>query len=325
MNIAASLLLWLFLPAVNLGVLIHAAQGEQITHAALWLHATIASAEILLAGYLIPAAQRRPYRLTLALLLTAAVLLPAVGLPSLSFAAWLGVRQRHTAAPPPFRILPAPVFTTRNRRTISYGMGGVRMRLADPHTQPEARLSALLTLKSIPTRHASELLRDLLDDPEEDLRLLAYGMLESEEKRLDKQINAALERHRVGSFSAARVLAFLYWELIYHDLAQGDVRDFALGEVKRYLDEAQGAQPHEADLWVLRGKFALGNGDLAQAREAFETAGALGYPQVKLLPYLAELAYARRDFAAMRSLFSSLKLLHANDTLQPVMRYWSRQ
>ncbi|GHD64124.1 lipopolysaccharide N-acetylglucosaminyl transferase [Jeongeupia chitinilytica] len=319
----ACLLLWLLLPVLNLWLLIGSIHGAGFTGLTLLMHAGIAAAEILLAWWLIPALQRRPRRLTLALLLTAAAFLPGLGVPCFSLAAWLGVRSRRPQAEPPFRVLPAPVFTTRNRSTISYGMGGVRMRLADPATHPEARLSALLTLKSMPTRHASELLRDLLDDPEEDLRLLAYGMLEHEEKRLDSQINAALERYRNGELSAARTLAFLYWELIYHDLAQGDVRAFALGEVERYLAEAQEIQPREPDLWMLRGKFALGNRQLAEAREAFETASILGYPHVKLIPYLAELAFARRDFAAMRALFPSLNPLHVNDTLQPVVRYWS--
>ncbi|AOY00821.1 lipopolysaccharide assembly protein LapB [Jeongeupia sp. USM3] len=324
MKVAACLLLWLVLPALDLALLITGI-GDASTAVAV-PHAAIALAEIALAWWLMPAGLRRPRRLTLALLALAALFLPGIGIPALSLAAWLGIRGRRTVAPPPFRVLPAPVFSSsRKRATINYGMGGVRMRLADPQAPADARLSALLTLKSMPSRHASELLRDLLDDPEEDLRLLAYGMLEREAKRLDGQINAALGHYRDGRLDAARNLAFLYWELIYHDLAQGDVRAFASGEVERYLAEALNIQPRAAELWMLRGKFALDNGDLPQAREAFETASILGYPHVKLIPYLAELAYARRDFAAMRALFPSLNPLHVNDTLQPVVRYWSRR
>ncbi|WP_432723381.1 hypothetical protein R0381_001134 [Jeongeupia wiesaeckerbachi] len=325
MSVLAGLLLWLVLPALNLTLLIASVHGARPLAPVLLTHAAIGVAEIALAWWLLPPPQRRPLRLTLALLGLAALFLPALGVPVFSLAAWLGTRSRRPQLPPPFRVLPAPVFTSRNRSAISYGMGGVRMRLVDPHTRPEARLSALLTLKSMPIRHASELLRDLLDDPEEDLRLLAYGMLEREEKRLDSQINAALERYRDGDPSAARALAFLYWELIYHDLAQGDVRQFAAGEVARYLDEALEAAPREPDLWMLRGKFALLGERLGEAGDAFGTASILGYPHVKLIPYLAELAYARRDFSAMRALFPSLNPLHVNDTLQPVVRYWSRR
>ncbi|MBM3117622.1 tetratricopeptide repeat protein [Jeongeupia naejangsanensis] len=325
MKALAGLLLWLVLPALNLTLVIASTQGMNLSAPTLPTHFAIGIAEMALAWWLIPTSQRRPRRLTLSLLGLAALFLPVLGVPVFSLAAWLGTRSRRTQPPPPFRVLPAPVFTSRNRSAISYGMGGVRMRLTDPHTRPEARLSALLTLKSMPIRHASELLRDLLDDPEEDLRLLAYGMLEREEKRLDSQINIALERYRDGDPVAARTLAFLYWELIYHDLAQGDVRRFAAGEVERYLDEALKAAPREPDLWMLRGKFALLHEQLDEAGNAFGTASILGYPHVKLIPYLAELAYVRRDFGAMRALFPSLNPLHVNDTLQPVVRFWSRQ
>ncbi|KPC52962.1 hypothetical protein [Amantichitinum ursilacus] len=264
----------------------------------------------------------------LMLLVALAVFLPAIGPLGLAFAAALAQQlPERREVTDYFRVLPAPEFTLRTaQREVRYGVGGVRARLADPLAPSNIRLNALLTLKSMPQRLSSNMLRDLLDDPEEDLRLLAYGMLDQEEKRINAQINEALTQYQDpdARAPAAQRLAFLYWEQIYHGMAQGDLRRYALEQSALYLEEALAALPNQADLWMLRGKLFSAQGKSALAREAYQQASLLGFPLVRLIPYLAEHSYYLRDFEGVRAMLNSLHYLHVNDTLQPVARYWRK-
>jgi hypothetical protein len=97
-------------------------------------------------------------------------------------------------------------------------------------------MKALLALQNVPTRQSSGILREALADSADDLRLLAYGMLDAREQQLTHRIEQALQRHRNGRagtdearYLAARELAELYWELVYQELVQGDMRSLRAG------------------------------------------------------------------------------------------------
>lgn len=321
---------WLGLAIADLLVLLAWFEAGTRANQVIWMVAH-ASVSLVLVGWvwrwLLLEWQDERWRI-LGLLVALAIFLPAIGPLGLAFAAALA-RQlpEKREITDYFRVLPAPEFTLRTaQKEVRYGVGGVRARLADPLAASTIRLNALLTLKSMPQRLSSNMLRDLLDDPEEDLRLLAYGMLDQEEKRINAQINEALEQFKddTQQAHAAQRLAFLYWEQIYHGMAQGDLRNYALQQSALYLEVALAATPDHADLWMLRGKLFSAQGDPESAREAYQQASLLGFPLVRLIPYLAEHSYYRRDFEGVRALLNSLHYLHVNDTLQPVARYWRR-
>mgnify|MGYP003379176219 CR=1 FL=1 len=115
-------------------------------------------------------------------------------------------------------------------------------------------MKALLALQHMPARSAN-ILRDTLSDSSDDLRLLAYGMLDSREKQLTHRIQNALQRHAdlttpEERYLPARELAELYWELVYQNLVQGDMRQFALEQVQRYSNEALKHKVKDAGLWA---------------------------------------------------------------------------
>ena len=189
---------WVGLAAVDILVLLAWLQASAPASQLLWLVAH-ASVNIVLVGWIwrwLTLEWREERWRIMWLLVALALFLPAIGPLGLAFAAALA-RQlpEKREVTDYFRVLPAPEFTLRTaQKEVRYGVGGVRARLADPLAASTIRLNALLTLKSMPQRLSSNMLRDLLDDPEEDLRLLAYGMLDQEEKRINAQINEALEQ-----------------------------------------------------------------------------------------------------------------------------------
>lgn len=307
---------------------------------------------------------RTPLRATLAYLFAAGALVPLGGL----LVVLLG---RTTATPRPRALamrgmacVALPEFVCAWQTGVARGPqdgGDDRDRLAG-RLRPEAvnaaaadtrRLTALAALDAMPARSTSPLLLALLEDSVEDVRLLAYGMLDAAEQRLARQIlqaqhrlHALAEDDRATRAAAHAHLAQLHWELVYQNLAQGDVRGFTIEQADRHaqaalqaLSDAPGATTlyvraadgsgvasPAAGLWQLRGRLALARRDPGAARAALQRATALGFPRERALPLLAEAAYLDGDFAAARVAMQSLRQAASPTVLpqlEPVLRYWT--
>jgi hypothetical protein len=140
--------------------------------------------------------------------------------------------------------VPAPEFVTHLMSRVSHG-GGARLQARIVNTQVNAsdRLSALVAIQSMPTRTTGTLLRELLADPVEDVRLIAYGTLDQAENEVTQRIfqtGQSLEtastddqRHAIN-----RQLAELYFELIYQNLVQGAVYRHTLEQADRHARAA---------------------------------------------------------------------------------------
>ena len=62
---------------------------------------------------------------------------------------------------------------------------------------------------------------------------------------------------------------------------------------------------------------------LAAAEQAYAQARALGLPATRVLPYQAQLAFERRDYAQARALMRELHQWGALPRLRPVIDYWN--
>ena len=87
-----------------------------------------------------------------------------------------------------------------NTRLVSYGIqtersdlraADARRILKDPSLPLETRLRVLVALQSMRPKAAVPLLQGLLADPSEDIRLLAYSMVDAWEKDVTRQIQQA--------------------------------------------------------------------------------------------------------------------------------------
>ncbi|TDR73618.1 hypothetical protein [Paludibacterium purpuratum] len=189
------------------------------------------------------------------------------------------------------------------------------------------RMNALMAMQSMPMRTVSPLLRTMLDDPFEDIRLLAFWMLDRQEKTLTKKILDQLPRlkltlSKTERYRVHKELALLYNELVYSYLVQGDVYRHAAREAERYAAEALTLMPTDAALWRLRGRLALDRGDTEQAMAMLDQAMLHGFDRQRLLPYLAEVAYLDKDYQQVKVLLAAQPLASALPILQPIIKYW---
>ncbi|AZG15605.1 MULTISPECIES: tetratricopeptide repeat protein [Cupriavidus] len=221
-----------------------------------------------------------------------------------------------------------PEFVTHLIQRVTHG-GGARLRAQLGNTRaplPE-RMTALVAMQSMPTRTASPVLRELLADSTDDIRLLAYGMLDGAEKQLTQKILAELPRLQAADTPQARLeinkrLADLYWELIYQNLVQGDVYRYTASQVERYASAALEIDDGNAALWYMRGRLALSRNAPGEARDFLGRAEALGFARERVLPLLAEAAYLERDYAAVRRLMAAFDSPSPLPLVRPLLRYW---
>jgi hypothetical protein len=178
------------------------------------------------------------------------------------------------------------------------GPGALSARLRFSR-DPDARVRAVLATRRLDGARATPLLRAALRDHHEDVRLLAYALLEDRERHGDATIRrllAALALAAPGRQAALHEqLANAYWELCYQGLVAGELEAFALARALEHLDAAAGDLPERSGArWLLRGRVLLRQGGGAVARAALEESRRCGMPARTVDPYLAESRYLQR-------------------------------
>lgn len=257
-----------------------------------------------------------------------AFFLPVLGL-LLVLALALVARVTGSRRPPHhFQVVRLPVFTAATREpTLNYGIGSIRSRLTNSRLPQDVRLKALLTVQAMPGNLSTRLLREVLSDPADDLRLTAYGMLDKGEKLLNqtiqenlKLLDAATDANRRAQVE--KQLAMNYWELVYQGFAQGELRSFSLGAAWRHARAAVQLLGDDADLWVLIGRIAMERRDIEAAAEAFDLAQRQSVRGSRVRPYMAELAFLQRDFATVRKLIGDVARQECGFSTAPLQAFW---
>lgn len=302
-----------------------------------WLmHGTAAVLAGLLLWTLLPAALRRPRRLSLSLLTLLALFFPLVGVFGLLIAArlaqWLPTRHKatdHLREAPQLQVFAVSHIDDDQRRHLPAGQTA---RIAQDQSQPQAqRIRAVLALREMSPRMTLPVLRRLLSDPDEEIRLLSYGISNTWEQRLTDSLQDALREVEVVRHAtqggpalarAAQRVAELQMEFIYQGLAQGDLRDFALQQALQYCTLAREALPQDTGLQLMFLRLSLAAGKTQDARDVLQRLTAEGASPTLWRPYAAELEWIERRFNRISDVLQPLGVRQVAPRLRPVVRVW---
>jgi hypothetical protein len=220
-----------------------------------------------------------------------------------------------------------PRFTTaRSHGGTGFRGGEARSQLGDPRAPVDQRLQALIAVQDTPIRAIGPLLRHLLADPLDDLRLLAYGILDAREKTITRNIVEARELlngplDQAQRFDTNKNIAELYWELIYQNLVQGDMLQFSNQQARDHAARALAINGGDAGLWFLAARLHLAQGDMLGARSALMQAQSHAFPAERLTPYFAEVEFLGRRFDGVRELMAQID--SGPPAFDGARRYWS--
>lgn len=299
--------------------------------ALLALQAVAAAAEAIAFRRLLPRPLREPRGAVLLHLWLVCLFVPCVGglieVLAAAWGKWIPMRRGLQNV----GVVGRPEFVSYLVSRVAHGGGArVQSRLANTRAATSDRLAALVSIQGLPTHTTGTLLRELLGDPVDDLRLLAYGTLDQAENEIVQRIAESKEALSVASAdderrALHRRLAELQFELVYQQLAQGDVYQHTLKQADEHARQAQAIPGGENDaaLWLLRARLALAQRQPADAAPLLERANALGFPRERLLPWLAEVAFLQNQHARAAELVATLANGGAAPALKPVVDYWT--
>jgi hypothetical protein len=265
--------------------------SDEALAAYLLLHAV---ASVLLTLFLLPLLPReraQPRAPLIVLIVACCYAVPLAGFLGVLAAALSLHYLGRTRSTDEYESVQLPEFDLHQHRQGNFRHAGLRSFLGNSEAPIQARMRAMVALQYVSGRTASPLLRSVLSDPSEDLRLLAYGMLDSLEKRINQAIDQELSALQAdGSASDAAVddaarlqslrrLSDLYWELVYQELVQGDLREHAISESLRYCEAVLQAQPEQRPLHTCAGAGCCTRcGPQDEAEQAYEARQPLGCP-----------------------------------------------
>jgi len=249
--------------------------------------------------------------------------------PALRLAIAAGWHWRRLRADAPIAGVEEPEYSVyRASASARSRSGRLRTKLTNLKVPVAERLTALLAIQDAPARVTSDILKLLLADPAEDVRLLSYGMIDAKEKAIGSRILAEEARlDRVDDdaerYGVCKRLAELQWELVWQRLVQGDMRTYACSQAQRYAQMALALRPEDAGLWFLEARVGLEVRDAAVAARGLANAERLGFPRAQLVPYLAELAFLERRFGDVSVLWAELPVAPGSIRLAASYRYWT--
>ena len=200
--------------------------------------------------------------------------------------------------------------------------------LTDNSLPDEQRIQGMLVVKSLPVRVTGNILRDSLGDSFEDLRLLAYGVLDQKEKdvtqRIDRAKTALQECADKQKPQLLRLLAELYWELVYQDLARGDIRQMAMDNALSYIDEVLASNPIDTEMWYLQGRIYLEKKYMDKAEICLLKSKELGMATTRINPWLAEACLHLGKPLDTQALMAELHDTNPSAASMAAIHYWSK-
>lgn len=293
------------------------------------LHGSACAVLATSAFFLLPKRYQRSHLLSWLLMFDFAFIAPVVGPIGILLIIHLTLRretdQLGHATP---RVIELPVYDVQSKEIPRAGQGAIRSRLS--HNVPaDIRMKSLLTLQAVPSRVANPILETLLGDGTDDVRLVAFGMLDAAEKKLSVQIHREQKNLQrplsdQARYDCLRHLAELHWELIDTGLVQGELRKHVLMEARQSLEAAMMLEEQaEGGLLFLKGKILLAQGEIEPAADALTQAMQLGQPETAVLPHLAELAFSKREFGLVREYLLRLMSLPVDARTKAIVDIWT--
>jgi polysaccharide biosynthesis protein PelE len=209
------------------------------------------------------------------------------------------------------------------------GEGGAWSRLKAASIPRDMRLKALLAVSASSGLNASRLLQLASGDSDDEIRLLAFNLYERREKLISNTISQTLHALRETDNpdkrrDLYRNLAFSYWEVVYNDLARDELAEFFISQSLDYAQKAMGLGEEDPALHILVGRLFLKQGDIEKAEKAIQTALDQGIHRDRVIPYLAELAFRRRNYSELKRYFQADPLLRHKPGIGPVVKFWMR-
>lgn len=185
-----------------------------------------------------------------------------------------------------------------------YGEGGAYSLAMNVRADPKLRIRSLVHINNIESKITFKINKLLLKEKMDDVRLYAYVLLEKKRKKIEKIIHN-LEKNLANIKDPEKqsvILTWLlesYWQYIYFNLLDDIGLDYAKEKILD-LSEKISEIDESGRVYEILGQLYLMEGELDKSQHYLEKAAAIDKTNYYVAEYLAEVAYLKRDFIALR-------------------------
>lgn len=215
--------------------------------------------------------------------------------------------------------------------TEHYGAGGAFLQLMKKNEAPVNRIKALFVLARGQLALINNMLQGLLPDSSDEIRLLSFNILDQQEGFIQNDINritAIMNNDAIDAINRAKCeknLAQLYWEQSYRHLILKELKDTNLKKALSHAISSLEVLHNDAAIWSLLGKIYYRLNQYTLAEDAFKKALTLNTPASQVLPYLAEISFKTKDYAAVKNYLGKSDALWDIALIAPVKRFWEKK
>lgn len=191
----------------------------------------------------------------------------------------------------------------------------------------EVKLKVLSLLKSMKISGAGKILKEVLSDNNDEVRLLAFSLISKEENEIVNKIQklkAKLEHEKNNSTKSEilRSIGILYWDMIFLEIIDDELKEFYIEEAKKHLKESLEIKEN-FDTYFYMGRIALKENNLHLAEEYFNKALNLKKDN-KVLPYIAEIYFHKKEYKKVMQIFSDINFYSVHPNFYPNYKVWKK-
>lgn len=222
-------------------------------------------------------------------------------------------------------LAPMPIRAPKNiQAKTNFDANGMQSRLRKSDNFNE-HLDIVLATRFMRDENAIPLLNMALRDPQDDVRLLAFSLLEKKNAEINTAIEG-LQLRLVTEDKKAKIhiaIAQNHLRLVRLELIQEEIKKQALTKARRHLNEALGEDPLDRTGYFVLGQVLLEQAEVEQAESAFAKALELGFADGEVYPFLAKTAYLRRQFHKISDYLKKIPEEHLKyPPLADIGTYW---
>jgi tetratricopeptide (TPR) repeat protein len=208
-----------------------------------------------------------------------------------------------------------------------FGEGAITSLSTDTSNHSPNKMKGLVFISNQPVKYNFSLIKTLLSDPDNEIRLYSFSILSQAESKLNDKITQTLKelentKNLYIRSELMETLACYHWEFIHYGLSDTETEKMILDKVIYYANLALEQQPKNARIHFLLGKVLFYQKSYVYASRYFQKALDYGIPKACYAPYLAEIAYNHKEFKNIKNLFSKMNPLETSTLIASVHKQW---
>ncbi len=221
-------------------------------------------------------------------------------------------------------------FNKNNFPTVKriFGESAVISLSTDKNNLSKNKMKGLVFMAENPTKQNFSLIKQLLSDKDNEIRLYSFSLINSTERELTEkisQIQNSLNKssNEVEHSRLATQLAYLYWEFIYLGLIDKETNSLVVDKINNYSKIALMDEDNKGKIFTLLGKVSFHQKKFKKASTFFQKAIKEGIKKSKVAPYLAEIAYEKKSFSDVKAILSEMNPMENSSFTAPIYKQWT--